>query len=280
MLARGPRWAAFALPCAPCCVRLAKKYALCWLRCALAPFLRSNLAVGPRFCSLGRSPGLDLPCLNDRFAGSHAARARVTRTSSNSVKTPLKLSRNACRPVCAKRHSRRKNVSNALRDACCATAAYDFRVSASRPPSGAFPEAPRTLLAPPGTPPARPRSHPGASWAASGASPERPGTACDGLWLSDRAPKRILERLGLDFGSSGEVRVASRDAFRFRFSRVLAWRVTLCLCACDSVRPTKRKIKKRGAFAFVLRLAARARLRDFDDFSHHLRAHVSLVAPR
>ena len=124
------------------------------------------------------------------------------------------------------------------------------------------------------------RAHPGASWAASGASPERPGTACDGLWLSDRAPKRILERLGLDFGSSGEVHVASRDAFRFRFSRVLAWRVTLCLRACDSVRPTKCKIKKRGAFAFVLRLAARARLRDFHDFSHHLRAHGSLVAPR
>ena len=79
MLARGPRWAAFALPCAPCCVRLAKKYALCWLRCALAPFLRSNLAVGPRFCSLGRSPGPDLPCLNERFASSYVARARATR---------------------------------------------------------------------------------------------------------------------------------------------------------------------------------------------------------
>ena len=99
-------WGCVSLPRAPCCVRLAKKYARCWLRCALAPFFRSNLAVGPRFCSLGRSLGFDLPCQNDRFANSHAARARVTPTSSDSVKTPLKLSRNACRPVCAKRRSR------------------------------------------------------------------------------------------------------------------------------------------------------------------------------
>ena len=267
------------MPCAPCCVRLAKKYALCWLRCALAPFLRSNLAVGLRFCSLGRSPGPDLPCLNDRFAASHAARARVTRISSNSVKTPLKLSRNACRPVCAKRRSRRKNVASALRDACCATAAYDFRVSASPPPSGVFPEAPRTLLAPLGAAPARPRSHPGASWHAFGASPERPGTACNGFCLPDCAPRGVLELLGLDFGSSGKVRVLSWDAFRVRFSHVLAFRVTPCLRACDSVRPTKRK-KKSGAFAFVLRLAARARPRDFHDFSHDLRGHVLFVAPR
>ena len=66
----------------------------------------SNLAVRPRFCSLGQSPGTDLPCLTDRFAASHAARAHATPTSSNSVKTPLKLSRNACRPVCAKRRGR------------------------------------------------------------------------------------------------------------------------------------------------------------------------------
>ena len=245
----GPRRGCVSLPRAPCCVRLAKKYALCWLRCALAPFLRSNLAVGPRFCSLGRSPGPDLPCLNDRFAASHAARARVTPTSSNSVKTPLKLSRNACRPVCAKRRSRRKNVASALRDACCATAAYDFRVSASPPPSGVFPEAPRTLLAPLGAAPARPRSHPGASWHAFGASPERPGTACDGFCLPDWAPRGVLERLGLDFGSSGKVRVVSWDAFRVRFSHVLAFRVTPCLRACDSVRPTKRK-KKKWRFRF------------------------------
>ena len=38
--------------------------------------------------------------------------------------------------------------------------------------------------------------------------------------------------------------------------------------------------KKCGAFAFVLRLAARARLRDFHDFTHDLRAHVLFVAPR
>ena len=190
-----------------------------------------------------------MPCLNDRFAASHAARARVTPTSSNSVKTPLKLSRNACRPVCAKRHSRQKNVSNALRDACCATAAYDFRVSASRPPSGAFPEAPRTLLAPPGTPPARPWNHPGASWAASGASPERQGTACDGVWLSDWAPKCILERLGLDFGSSGEVRVAS-DVFRFRFSRVLAWRLNPLSSRVRQLSTNKTQNKKTRRFRF------------------------------
>ena len=53
----GPRRGCVSLPRAPCCVRLAKKYALCWLRCALAAFFRSNLAVRPRFCSLGRPPG-------------------------------------------------------------------------------------------------------------------------------------------------------------------------------------------------------------------------------
>ena len=254
--------------------------------CALLAALRSGsvfaLELGRRAAILlaRTAPGPRLALPKQPFCGaSHAARARVTPTSSNSVKTPLKLSRNACRPVCAKRCSRRKNVASALRDACCATAAYDFRVSASRPPSGVFPEAPRTLLAPLGAAPARPRSHPGASWHAFGASPERPGTACDGFCLPDWAPRGVLERLGLDFGSSGKVRVVSWDAFRVRFSHVLAFRVTPCLRACDSVRQTKRK-KKSGAFAFVLRLAARARLRDFHDFSYDLRAHVLFVAPR
>ena len=241
--------------------------------------MRSNLAVGPRFCSLGRSPGLDLPCLNDRFAGSHAARARVTRTSSNSVKTPLKLSRNACRPVCAKRHGRPKNVSNALRDACCTTAAYDFRVSASRPPSSAFPEAPRTLLVPPGTPPARPRSHPGASWQPSErpqSVPERLATAfaCptgrpEAFW-SARAS--ILVRLGRSAWSPG-----TPFPFDFRTS----WHSALRLAFARATAFDQQNVKRKsGAFAFVLRLAARARPRDFHDFSHDLRGHVLFVAPR
>ena len=64
-----------------------------------------------------RPPGLDLTCPSERFARSRAARARVMRTSSNSVRTPLKLSRNACRPVPAKRRSRQKSVAKVLPNA-------------------------------------------------------------------------------------------------------------------------------------------------------------------
>ena len=105
-------------------------------------------------------------------------------------------------------------------------------------------ERPRAPRERPNDVPERPRS-------LSGASPERPGIACDGACLSDWAPKAVLERLGLDFGLSGEVRVISWDASCVRFSHVLALHVTPCLRACDNVRPTKRKKqKKRGAFAF------------------------------
>ena len=226
-----------SLPRAPCCVRLAKKYALCWLRCALAPFLRSNLAVGPRFCSLGRSPGPDLPCLNDRFAASHAARARVTPTSSNSVKTPLKLSRNACRPVCAKRRSRRKKrrqrASRRMsRDSCVrfssqrVSAAFRCVPGGSPGSVGAARGAPGAPTEPPGRIMARLRSVPRAS--------------------RDGSRRLVLARLG---AQRREVRVVSWDAFRVRFSHVLAFRVTPCLRACDSVRPTKRK-KKKWRFRF------------------------------
>ena len=60
-----------------------------------ASILFARTVPGPRF-ALPERP----------FACSHAARARLTRTSSNFVKTSLKLSRNACRPLCAKRRSR------------------------------------------------------------------------------------------------------------------------------------------------------------------------------
>ncbi len=276
----GPRPGCVRLPRAPCCVRLAKKYALCWLRCALAPFLRSNLAVGPRFCSLGRSPGPDLPCLNDRFAASHAARARVTPTSSNSVKTPLKLSRNACRPVCAKRRSRRKNVASALRDACCATAAYDFRVSASPPPSGVFPEAPRRRC---WRRSGRPRRAHRATRARHGMPSERPQSVPERLATAFACPTgrpeafwsawaSILARLGRSAWSPG-----TPFAFDFRTSWHCALRLAFARATAFDQQNAK---KKRGAFAFVLRLAARARPCDFHDFSHDLRGHVLFVAPR
>ena len=231
------------------CVRVAKK--ICALLAALGSDSIFSLELGRlAWILLARRvprPRLALP----ERAFCRLPRCACTRDAHfvELCQNPLKLSRNACRPVCAKRRSRRKNVASALRDACCATAAYDFCVSASPPPSGVFPEAPRTLLAPVGAAPARPRSYPGASWHAFGASPERPGTACDGFCLPDWAPRGVLERLGLDFGSSGKVRVVSWDAFRIRFSHVLAFRVTPCLRACDSVRPTKRK-KKKWRFRF------------------------------
>ena len=269
-----------SLPRAPCCVRLAKKYALCWLRCALAPFLRSNLAVGPRFCSLGRSPGLDLPCLNDRFAGSHAARARVTRTSSNSVKTPLKLSRNACRPVCAKRHGRRKKrrqraSRRMLRDSCvrfsCQRVLAAFRcVPGGSPDSvGASRGAPGAPMEPPARVMARLQSVPrtsqdGLRWfllARLGAQ-RRFGAPGPRFWLVRGSPRGLLGRLSRSiFARLGIARYALPSRVRQRSTN-------------------KTQNKKRGAFAFVLRLAARARLRDFHDFSHDLRAHVLLVAPR
>ena len=154
-------------------------------RANLAPHMANLAALGCRFGSLGRPPGFDLPCPHERFASSHAARACVTRTSSNSVKTPLKLSRNACRLVCAKHRGRRKNVARALRGACWSTTAYDIAFGASRLPSGGFPETPRTPLAPPKVPAAQPRSHPGALRGSFGAFPERPGTACGSPWSSD-----------------------------------------------------------------------------------------------
>ena len=61
--------------------------------CALLAALRSGSVFSlelSRWASilLARTVlGLDLPCQNDRFADSHAARARATPTSSNSVKT-------------------------------------------------------------------------------------------------------------------------------------------------------------------------------------------------
>ena len=90
--------------------------------------------------------------------------------------------------------------------------------------------------------PGRPRRALGATSARHGSPSQRPGTACDGFCSCDWAPKGVLERLGLDFGSSGEVRVLSWDAFRVRFSH-LALRVTPCFRACDSARPTKRQNK-------------------------------------
>ena len=214
--------------------------------------MRSNLAVEPRFCSLGRCPGPDLPCLNDRFAASHAARARVTPTSSNSVETPSKLNRDACRPVCAKRRSRRKNVASALRDACCATAAYDFHVSASPPARH-------------GPPLERPQSVPGRLATAFACPTGRP-KAFLSAWAS------ILVRPGKSAWSPG-----TPFAFDFRTS----WHSALRLAFARATAFDQQNVKRKsGAFAFVLRLAARARPRDFHDFSHDLRGHVLFVAPR
>ena len=98
--------------------------------------------------------------------------------------------------------------------------------------------------------PGAPTEPPGRGMACLRSVPRaRPGTACDGFCLPDWAPRGVLERLGLDFGLSGKVRVVSWDAFRVRFLHVLAFRVTPCLRACDSVRPTKRK-KKKWRFRF------------------------------
>ena len=52
-----------------------------------------------------------------------------------------------------------------------------------------------------------------------------------------------MDHPGLDFGSSGEVRIVSWNAFRVRFSRVLALRVATGFRASDNVRTTKHNIR-------------------------------------
>ena len=73
-----------------------KKNALCWLRCALAAFFRSNLALGPRFCSLGRrfgAPGLDLRgrngCFFDALACARSCAANMLRLCFGHTKTDV-----------------------------------------------------------------------------------------------------------------------------------------------------------------------------------------------
>ena len=110
-----------------------------------------------------------------------------------------------------------------------------------------------------------------------------PSASQDGL------PRLVLARLGAQrrFGAPGPrfwlVQGGPRGLLG-RVSRSIFARPGIARYALPSrvrQRSTNKTQKiKRGAFAFVLRLAARARLRDFHDFSHHLRPHVSLVAPR
>ena len=196
---------------------------------------------GPRF-ALPERPFCRLPHC------ACACDAHFVELCQNPIKTEWKpISACLCETLQPTKKRRPRASSRMLPTAAC-----DFRFGASRPPSRAFPEALRTLLA--------------------------RLASCNGLWSSDWAPRDVLERPGLDLGSSGEVRVASWNASRVRFSRVLALRVTPCVRARDSVRSTKRQ-KKRFAFAFILRFAARACPHDFHDLPHNLRANVLLVAP-
>ena len=68
-----------------------------------------------------------------------------------------------------------------------------------------------------------------------------------------------------------------RSAFDFRTS----WHSALRLAFARATAFDQQNVKRKSdAFAFVLRLAARARPRDLDDFSHDLRGHVLFVAPK
>ena len=90
--------------------------------------------------------------------------------------------------------------------------------------------------------------------------------------------KGVLERLGLDFGSSGPPGLLGRPfAFDFRTS----WHSALRLAFARATAFDQQNVKRQsGAFAFVLRLAARARPRDFHDFTRDVRGHVLFVAPK
>ena len=130
--------------------------------------------------------------------------------------------------------------------------------------------------------PGRPQRAHGATRARHGPLRERPQSVPERLATAFACPTgrpkafwsawaSILARPGRSAWSPG-----TPFAFDFRTS----WHCALRLAFARATAFDQQNAKKRGAFAFVLRLAARARPRDFHDFSHDLRGHVLFVAPR
>ena len=137
-----------SLPRAPCCVRLAKKYAHRWLRCALAAFCRSNLAVGPRFWSLRRhfgAPGLNFRrrngCFFDAFACARSCAANMLRLCFGHIKTDVSCTSELSRDMTRSARSRSKMRLQAFRKAFSHRSREKLAPSAPRD----VPRAPRWL---------------------------------------------------------------------------------------------------------------------------------------
>ena len=131
--------------------------------------------------------------------------------------------------------------------------------------------------------PGRPQRAHGATRARHGPLRERPQSVPERLATAFGCPTgrlnafwsawaSILGRPGKSAWPPGtpfafDFRAFWHGALRFAFARATAF--------------DQQNVKRKsGAFAFVPRLAARARPRDFHDFSHDLRGHVLFVAPR
>ena len=201
-----PRWACVSLPRALLLARLAKKNAFdepCALRLRFA-------------ARLGRSRRLP-GCPGRRFRGSKRlvfrapALFRRARSAKRSIGVSYGKNHIETHFGPATRHA--KNARKSIRGRLDSRSATQTRPRASlerfRGVSGASPRGSGTFLGRSWVA----RGVPGASRGIPGASPEHPGAPPECPGSSKMAPGSILERFGLDFGSSGGLRAASQNGF-------------------------------------------------------------------
>ena len=130
--------------------------------------------------------------------------------------------------------------------------------------------------------PRRPRRARGATWARHGPPSGRPQSVPGRLAMAFACPtgrpKAFWSAWASILARPGRSAWSPETLFAFDFRT--SWHCALRLAFARATAFDQQNAKKNGAFAFVLRLAARARPRDFHDFSHDLRGHVLFVAPR
>ena len=126
-----------------------------------------------------------------------------------------------------------------------------------------------------------------------GGSPDAVGAARGGSERPQSVPERLATAFACPTGRpeafwsawASILALLGRSAWSpgtpFAFDFRTSWHSALRLAFARATAFDQQNVKRKsGAFAFVLRLAARARPRDFHDFSHDLRGHVLFVAPR